>query len=169
MTAKIICFWTNNINCVVKMLFPHGSDCITFYLTFKLLIKRWEVTCTHNIHWSFMQGPCTLKCPCEKKQGPKTLPDFISRSAEHILWDGDIYMALYTTASCWRPKALAKSAQRPMNVEARQAGEQGGDGYCSAVLQKYTRVYVQWIVSHGLMWQFCGATCIMWKIWIMHW
>lgn len=53
-----------------------------------------------------------MECPCEKRQGPKTLPDFISRSAEHSLWDGDIYMALYTTASCCRPKALAKSGTR---------------------------------------------------------
>lgn len=53
-----------------------------------------------------------MECPCGERQGPKTLPDFISRSAEHSFWDGDIYMALYTTASCCRPKALAKSGTR---------------------------------------------------------
>lgn len=50
----------------------------------------------------FIYGPCTVECPCEERQGPKTLPDFISRSAEHSLGDGDIYMALYTTDSCCR-------------------------------------------------------------------
>lgn len=48
----------------------------------------------------------------KKGRALKTLPDFISRSAEHSLWDGDIYMALYTTASRWEPKALAKSGTR---------------------------------------------------------
>jgi len=59
--------------------------------------------------WVSYRAPCTVECPCEERQGLKTLPDFISRSAEHSLWDGDIYMALYMTASCCRPKALAAS------------------------------------------------------------
>lgn len=36
------------------------------------------------------------------------------------------------------PRHWLNQAQGPMNVEARQAGEQGGDGYCGAVLKKYT-------------------------------
>lgn len=33
MTAIIICFRTNNINRVGKILFPHGDECTAFDLT----------------------------------------------------------------------------------------------------------------------------------------
>lgn len=96
------------------MLLSHGCDCAPPDTTLELLIKR-RGGRSHVIitYVGLLYRLCVLWSGHVKKgRALKTLPDFISRSAEHSLWDGDIYMALYTTASRWKPKALAKSGTR---------------------------------------------------------